>query len=239
MKAAAIVAGASVLAAGILAAALASAGSGGLGRARHGRRGRALGKVGRDGLEPFFTQRGRDGQVMRGYMKDDLSIRERLELMQGMVAADVRDPSMRKLALQVTSTCPERDDACEIRAIYAYVKRNLRYSGDIGPHKLWPGGPVDGVDLYVRGKRALENGAEDCDGHTTTVSGLAVLNGFTAKFRATSPSRFGQNNYTHVYALVGYPKNDPKKWIPLDTTLPGDDRLGEEAPHAKALDVIA
>ncbi len=72
-----------------------------------------------------------------------------------------------------------------------------------------------------------------------TNSSLAVLNGFTAKFRATSPYRWGKNNFTHVYALVGMPKNDPQKWVAIDTTLPGKGHLGEEYPFAKNFDVIA
>ncbi len=197
------------------------------------------GKKNRGKMKPDFEATGKGGQVLKGYRKSKMSIRERLELMQGLVAKDAKDPEMRKLALEVTSGCEARDDKCEAKAIYNYVKKNLRYTGDIGPHKLWAGGPVDSVDLYVTGKRALQNGGDDCDSHTITVSSLAILNGFTAKFKATSPYRWGRENYTHVYPLIGFPKNDPREWIAADTTLPGGDHFGEEAPHAKSFEVIA
>lgn len=193
----------------------------------------------RDGLSPIFEQRGRGGQVVKGYKKDDLSIQERLELMQGMVAADVRDPEMRRTSLSITNRCPERDDLCELKAIYADTKKNVRYSGDVGPHKLWPGGPIESVDFYSSGKRTLEAGAGDCDDQAVLNASRAVLNGFTAKFRATSPYRWGKSNYTHVYTLVGLPKNNPTRWVAVDTTLPGDNHLGEEYPFAKHFDVIA
>lgn len=190
-------------------------------------------------LEPDIQVVGAGGQILKGYRKKNLSIKDRLELMQGMVAADVRDPEMRRLALRVTNHCDENDDACEMRAIYDFVKGNVRYSGDIAPHKLWPGGPVDSVDMYSSGKRTLQHKGGDCDDAAVLVSSLAVLNGITAKFRATSPYRRGDNNYTHVYAVLGTPKNDPEKWIPVDTTLPGKNRFGEEQAHAKKFEVIA
>lgn len=228
-----LLAGAVILAAGAAAAAIAmkkSAGVAGLGKAERRRR----------KMQPFFRVKGAGGQVAEGYRSESMTIQDRLGLMQDMVAADVRDPEMRKLALQVTSGCPERDDACEMKAIYDFVKkRPIRYTGDIAAHKLWRGGPVESVDLYSSGKRTLEAGGGDCDDHAVLTSSLAILNGIPAKFRATSPYRWGKSNYTHVYAMLGYPKNGPSKWIAVDTTLPGNNHFGEEYPFSKNVDVIA
>lgn len=41
------------------------------------------------------------------------------------------DPRMRQLGLSVTRSCPARDDKCELRAIFDFVTRNVRYTGDI------------------------------------------------------------------------------------------------------------
>jgi transglutaminase-like putative cysteine protease len=226
-----------LLAAGAVTAAVVAEGRSrqaleGLGRSRGGSRAGSR-------IRPHFEVRGAGGQTARGYRKENMTIKDRLQLMQGMVAADVRDPEMRKLALKVTAHCAERDDMCEMKAIYGYVKKNVRYTGDIAPHRLWPGGPVDSVDLYSAGKRTLESGGGDCDDQTILISSLAILNGIPAKFRATASERFGGDNYSHVYPVLGYPKNEPSKWIPVDATLPGSNNFGKEHSYAKRFEVIA
>lgn len=180
---------------------------------------------------------GASGARLKVY-RGDMSIKKRLRLLQGLVAKSVRDPDVRRLALSITNGCEARDDECEARAIYEWVKSNIRYTGDIGPHALWPGGPVEPVDLFVTAKRAIENKGDDCDGHSVVVAALAIDNGFTVKLRVSSPEFLGRDNYTHIYPMIGFPKNDPQTWVAADTTLPNG-RFGTEHPSAKTLDVIA
>lgn len=92
---------------------------------------------------------------------DDMPIEERLASIQTLVHKSVQDPEMRKLALQITSGCPERDGECEARAVYDYVKQNVRYTGDIAPI-AFPDGTVEGIDLYQSARRTLEFGGGDC-----------------------------------------------------------------------------
>jgi len=54
----------------------------------------------------------------------------------------------------------------------------------------------------------------------------------------TSPTRKRAEDFTHIYAMAGLPKNAPKKWVALDTTLERG-RYGSEAPFGKALDFVA
>lgn len=181
---------------------------------------------------------GASGARTTVYRSEEFSIRKRLRLLQGLVAKSVRDPDIRKLALQITSGCEARDDECEARAIYAYVKKHVRYTGDIGPHALWPGGPTEAVDLFQTAKRTLEYGGGDCDDQAQVVAALAIDNGFTVNLRVSSPWRRGNDNYTHIYPMIGFPKNDPQSWVAADTTLP-DGQFGDEHPSKKTLDVIA
>lgn len=76
----------------------------------------------------------------------------------------------------------------------------------------------------------------NCDGHTIVTSTLLTLNGIPAKFRITAPSK--NSDWAHIYGLAGLPKTRPAKWVPLDTTLPGN-MFGREAPHAKHVDFVA
>ncbi len=190
---------------------------------------------------PVREVKGRAGTVKQ-YRKGKLPIRERLAIIQDLIAKGVSGedlPIMRKLALQITSGCAARDDKCEARAIYDWVRRNVRYTGDIAPHKInGRHGPVESVDLFQSAKQTAEFQGGDCDDHTTLVSTLAILNGIPARLRVTSPYKWGEDNYTHIYPVLGLPKNDPSKWVAADTTLPGD-RFGVQVPYAKGLDVVA
>jgi hypothetical protein len=99
---------------------------------------------------------------------DAMPIEERLASIQTLVHKSVQDPEMRKLALKITANCPERDGECEAKAIYTYVKNNVRYTGDIAPIKF-PNGEVEGIDLYQSARRTLEMKGGDCLPLTTLV----------------------------------------------------------------------
>lgn len=91
----------------------------------------------------------------------DMPIETRIATIQELIHKSVQDPQMRKLALQITSQCGERDKVCEARAVYDYIKKRVRYTGDIGPIKH-PDGSVEGIDLYQSARRTLEFGGGDC-----------------------------------------------------------------------------
>jgi len=91
----------------------------------------------------------------------DMPIEERIATIQELIEKSIQDPQMRKLALQITARCPERDGECEARAIYDYVKRNVRYTGDVAPIK-WRSGEIEGVDLYQSARRTTEFRGGDC-----------------------------------------------------------------------------
>lgn len=199
--------------------------------------GRARGKSQAQG-HAGVARRGRNGEVLRGFRSSRMTIQQRLKMLQELTAKSVQDPEMRKLALQVTQSCEARDDVCEARAIGNWVKRNIRYTGDVAPHRLWTGGPVESVDLYQAARRTVEFKGGDCDDAAVLNATLLILNGIPAKFRVTSPYKWGSDNYTHIYTMAGLPKGNPTKWMAVDTTLP-DYTLGKEYPFAKNMDVVA
>jgi hypothetical protein len=124
------------------------------------------------GRARLASGRARQAPVVDGYsdgnmkttlrMSEDMPIEERLASIQDLVYKSIQDPEMRKLALQITSSCPARDGQCEAEAIYNYVKNTVRYSGDIAPI-AWPDGNVEGIDLYQSARRTLlDMHAGDC-----------------------------------------------------------------------------
>lgn len=169
-----------------------------------------------------------------------MPIRERLAILQDLTHESVKDPRMRKLALQITRRCPARDEKCEARAIYNWMKKNIRYTGDIGPHKHGRNGPVEAIDLFQHAARTVENGGGDCDDHSILFCTLAIHNGFACRYRVTSPTRRQAQDYTHIYPMVGTPKDNPKErgWVPADTTIPGQ-FFGKEVPYGKHIDFVA
>lgn len=165
-----------------------------------------------------------------------MSIEDRVANIQEKVWQSVTDPEMRKLALQITRNCPERDGECEARAIYKAIKKRVRYTGDVAPLKVGgKDGPVEPIDLYQSAKRTWEFGGGDCDDHAIISSTLLTLNGVEARLRVTAEAKGAE--WGHVYTVAGTsPKIGAKKWCALDTTLPGDSKFCYEVPYAKHLD---
>jgi hypothetical protein len=128
-------------------------------------------KYGSLGRARFVNQRYAEAPEVGGYsdgdMKttlrasNDMPIEERVASIQALIHKSVQDPQMRKLALAITKNCPERDGTCEAEAVYQYVKKHVRYTGDIAPIKF-PNGEVEGIDLYQSARRTLEMKGGDC-----------------------------------------------------------------------------
>ena len=188
-------------------------------------------------LGPRVMQRTtNNGKTTTHYRARNLPIQARVKLLQELVMKSVQDPEMRKLALQITKSCPARDGECEAHAIYDWVRRNIRYTGDVGAIKI-PGGKVEGIDLFQTAGRTVEFGGGDCDDHSVLNATLLALNGINPKFRITGSRGYG-DTWSHIYAMAGLPKLSPTKLFALDTTLPGD-RWNFEVPYGKKIDFAA
>jgi hypothetical protein len=207
------------------------------------------------GLALTEVHKSAGGQTLKVYDDAKMGIKERVFLLQGLVAGSVKDADVRKLALAITghgrrkikvgteavnvvgAACPARDDMCEARAIFDWTSNpeNLRYTGDVGPHALSPGGPVEAIDLFSSARRAIEMRGEDCDGHAVVNATLGAQNGFPVKFRITSNTG---ETWDHIYTMFGVPKIDPTRWIAIDTTL-GPGRFNKQPARKKQVDFAA
>jgi hypothetical protein len=142
---------------------------------------------------------------------------------KGHIQGTLRDPAMRRIGLLVTRACPPRDDTCELKSVFDFIVKNVRYTGDIA-HK----------DTFQTALRTLQFGGGDCDDHSVLGAVLAMENGFQTKFRITSNTGA---TWDHIYLLAGVPKHDPKRWVALDTTL-GAGKFGREPGRAKYRDFV-
>lgn len=174
-----------------------------------------------------------DGNMKTELRADaEMPIEMRIATIQRLIHKSVQDPEMRKISLRVTSRCPERDKMCEAKAIYDYVKAHVRYTGDIGPIKH-PDGSVEGIDLYQSARRTLEMGGGDCDDHNILISTMLAQNGLTAKLRVVKTKK--APDWEHIFP--GFV--DTGKFVALDSTIPGADNFGIEAPYHKRVDFDA
>ena len=211
--------------------------------------------AGQLGLVNSETVDHHSGKKLKVWDDPQMGIKERVYLLQGLVANSVKDPEVRKLALGVTghgkqtvqiggdtitvkgAGVPARDDVGEAKAIFDWVAnpKHVRYTGDVGEHALSPGGPVEAVDQFQSALRTLEFRGGDCDDHSVLTATLAVQNGFPAKFRITSNTG---ESWDHIYTLGGVPKLDPTRWLSLDTTL-GPGKFNKQPKRAKQVDFAA
>lgn len=162
----------------------------------------------------------------------DMPIEERLASIQALIEKSVQDGEMRKLALSITSRCPERDQVCEAKAIYDAVKSRVRYTGDVGPIRH-ADGTVEGIDLYQSARRTWEMRGGDCDDQSILNATLLALNGIEPILRVVRQKQ--DNDWSHIYAAARI----NGRVLALDSTLPGKDKFGVELPIAKHIDFPA
>jgi len=198
------------------------------------------GGLGRAKLPKPTGQFTADGYVVSNYRKDELPIDERVAILQDLLHRDMSGsalPKIRKLAMDITRGCEARDTACESRAIYDWMRTNIRYTGDLAPHKLGRSGPVEGVDLFQAPKRTLfDFKAGDCDDFAAADCALATSVGIPCRWVITSPTADKKaDDYSHILPEHGIPATNPRRWVAADSTLPGGDHYGTIAPHRKAL----
>ena len=152
------------------------------------------------------------------------SLAGRIALMRQMHELGLRDPEIRGLALRIVRGCPERDDACELRALFDWYKTNIRYSGD-----------PEGRDTYASPRRTLlEWKAGDCDEVPVSLGCLVRHNGINVGARVVQT---GSEGFDHVYLIAGFPKENPIGYVALDPTV-ATAYPGWEPQHSKQKDYL-
>jgi transglutaminase-like putative cysteine protease len=138
---------------------------------------------------------------------------DRIKVMFLYVAKSIRDPLARTILAEAVAGVPERDDWAEVQAVYWYVRKHVRYTGD-----------TRDLDTYQSLRRIWPTtglGIGDCDDFTIAYMSILLSGGY--RTGASIISQDGQT-YSHVYAVVELPRNDPtpsnRRIIPLDGTVP-------------------
>lgn len=128
-----------------------------------------------------------------------------LSLMRGMVKQFKRAPAIRGLALDLlrSAEVPQKDWMGEIRAIFNYVRDEIRYTKDVA-----------GLETLQTPLVTLQDAVGDCDDKSTLLASLLESVGHPTRFVAVGYT--APREYSHVYVetRVG------TRWIPLDATMP-------------------
>jgi transglutaminase-like putative cysteine protease len=184
---------------------------------------------------PMVSRNKVAGMELQLYRANNIPIDTRVGLIQKRVWEGVNDPRIRKLALELTRACGRNDGQCETQRVYEAVKRKVRYTGDVAPVKH-PDGTVEPIDYFQSPWRTWEFGGGDCDDHSGLIAALLSSIGVPVRLRVTAPTKI--SDWGHIYPVAGLPKETPKKWFAVDTTLPGRTRLADEARYGRKRDYV-
>jgi transglutaminase-like putative cysteine protease len=142
------------------------------------------------------------GRIPKGYAGTIKTV----ELIAYLVRAGAKDFGVRQTAIEILRRCGIRPKNYlgEIRALFEWVKRNVRYTRDI--HR---------VELLHTARRMLELRAGDCDDMTILLSAMLKSIGHPVRLVLVGFNPMKKRLFTHIYLEVFY----KGRWIPLDATV--------------------
>lgn len=129
-------------------------------------------------------------------------VRQTLRVMSALVKGGKKSPPIRQKALELTQGLRQKDRLGEIKALWAFVKNNIRYVRDIR-----------GVETVHTPEQILRQESGDCDDKSLLLAALLESIGHPTAFWAigTTPGKF-----SHVMAATRVGAGN--KMLPLETT---------------------
>ncbi len=143
------------------------------------------------------------GQIPKGYAGTSRTV----EHMMGLIRAGAKDFYLRQKAIDILleKGVRPKDYLGEIRALFEWVQRNIRYTKD--PFRL---------EVLHSARRMLELRAGDCDDMAILLGAMLEAIGHPSRLVLVGPDPLRPKLFTHVYPEA-YHKGH---WIPLDPTMP-------------------
>jgi transglutaminase-like putative cysteine protease len=138
-----------------------------------------------------------------------------LKLMSDLVKAGKKSLTVRSKALALTDGLPQKDRAGEVRALFNYVKEEIRYIRD--PSR---------VELLQFPEQTMSQASGDCDDKSVLLAALLEAIGHPTRFVAMG---FTPGTISHVLVDTRWGSG----WLPLDTTV--DKPMGWRPPNIAAI----
>lgn len=151
----------------------------------------------------------------------DAGTRQTVERMIKLAQEGAAHPGIREAserAVRLAGVAP-KDTMGEFRALYDYVRANVRYVLD----------PRDVERIAHPAYNLFVSGQGDCDEMQTVLASMAGAIGHGAAFRTVKADPQRPDEYSHVYTLLGLRGPQGVQWIPADVTQQGVS-LGWEPP---------
>jgi hypothetical protein len=161
----------------------------------------------------------------------EAALRHLAELAQ----RNVLHPLVRETAVRIVESCHDRDDDCELEAIFNAVKSGMEGIPGLENGVKYMADPR-WADQFTAPSRLIEQCkrgvcAGDCDDMAGLIVALAGSLGYSVGLRVWGKTK---KSFTHVYAVAGLPKRSPRKVVGLDATVP-ESHVGWEPPGGEVL----
>ena len=128
------------------------------------------------------------------------------KIIARLVQEGAKDFYVRQKAIEVfrVNDVPAKDRMGEVRALFDFVKRNIRYTRDIFR-----------VELLHSARRMLELRAGDCDDMTILLGAMLLSTGHPVRLVLAGFRQNRPHAYSHIYPEV----NVSGRWIAVDATM--------------------
>jgi transglutaminase-like putative cysteine protease len=128
------------------------------------------------------------------------------QIIGRMIREGAKDFCVRQTAIDIfrNAGVAAKDRFGEIRSLFDWVRRNVRYTRDIFR-----------VELLHSARRMLELRAGDCDDMTILLGAMLVATGHPVRLVLAGFRRHKPHSYSHIYLETNLGGN----WIALDATM--------------------
>jgi hypothetical protein len=144
-------------------------------------------------------------------LNGDAGVAQTIDQMRGLVDEALRDPSILRAAKDIVRGVPAFDDYSEARALYDWVRSNIRFTKD----------PVNKETLYPPAE-LLQIRSGDCDDISMLLGTLLMAVGYPARLMTVAANG---DDFSHVY-VEGQIDG---QWIPMDPAR-SDSQFGVAPP---------
>ncbi len=147
---------------------------------------------------------------LSGLLPGDNGIAQTINKMIAAAKWTTQNYDMRKRAERVIASCPERDELCEVRSIFAYVLAHFHYVKDPRFLEMFKAPDAASAEIDVTGCFL-----GDCDDVSLYIVSLLLSIGYRCKF-VVIPVPGQGDDFRHVYPMVYLPK--ARRWMALEAT---------------------
>ena len=125
-----------------------------------------------------------------------------LQIMVRLVLQYRASPVVRVTAQSIVADCPNRDAVCQVRALHAFVRDQIKYLPD-----------VRDVETIQTPDYTLRLGSGDCDDQSVLLASMLEAIGRQTRFLAIAV-RGGDFSHVSSQVMLG------TRWVNLETILP-------------------